>query len=1172
MASVTEADPSTESSSSRATSRLVSAGALMAAGTMTSRVLGFVRVALLAFLIGNGTRQADMYDIASSIPTSLYILFAGGALNTVLVPQLVRAVKNDGDDGEAYTNRIMTAFGLIVAVVALVATLGTPIVIGRIYTSAEWHRPEMAAHLESMFLLGHFFLPQIFLYGVFFLLGQVLNARDHFGPMMWAPVVNNVVQIAVLGTYLGIYGTSDGADPFTAAQATLLGGGATFGIACQTAVMVVCLHRAGYRFRPRFDLRGTGLGHTFSLAKWTLGFVLLNQLAFLVVTRLATSATVGGAGAGIAAYNKAYLIFILPHSLITVSLATAMLPSASRLAADGDLHGVAREAMRTMRLVTAVLLPAAVAFLALGGPVADLMFGNGAGAGDAGFVGWTLRAFALGLLPFTLQYVCLRAFYALENTRITFFLQLLIAGVQVGVAVALVVPFHTPAWVAPALAAAFAAAYLVGFGVSFGRLHRDLPDLHFLELARQMVRVGVAILPAGLVAWGGSVLIRRLDAGTPLALAILAGVGVVAVLIYLGLARALRIGEVTQIIGTIWRRGSATSPDPTTDPVPSGIEDSLPQDATGDVDDEAEVDTVIRPAVDPHGTDPHGTDPHGADADAEATPVSYRSGSFFDAGPRHPIHAEAGDRLVDRYVLDEPLVQRPETQTWVATDQVLSRSVMIHLLPRGFDRNDELLEAARRSAIATDARFLRVLDAATEPGPGGPDGPFVVCEHTAGESLTAVLADGPLTALEAGWLAREVADALAGMHGQGLYHQRISPDSVIITGTGNVKIVGFAPHAVLERHPDAGQDPARTDVEDVAKLLYAAMTARYPGGPAHGLGPVPTDATGAWVPPREVRAGVSPALDQICQRVLVPGVADPIESMSQLVRALGRIMGTADASDDLERRLTHPGQGPADEEWAAEATEPVGLGSPVPGALYRDEVDDDPSAERTRALPADTAHDPDTMVEEAGVEEAGVAGEVADDLPVREPEPSRRWLAVLLGVVAVIAVVGVFVAVSGRGGGPRVEPDAPAAPQPQVVQITGAVDFDPQGDDRRENPDLVDLAHDGDPATSWDTVVYRNANMAPKDGVGVTFDLAAEVEVTQVRVTLVNDGTNLDIRVPDGENWRKVGEARGAGREAVVEIAPTRTGQVQVWLTNLPTGTQGGYQGGIAEVEVTGLP
>ncbi len=126
------------------------------------------------------------------------------------------------------------------------------------------------------------------------------------------------------------------------------------------------------------------------LAKWTLGFVVVTQLALVVVTRLASEATVDGQGGGLSAYTYAYAVWILPHSLITVSLATAMLPSASRLAAVGDRVGVADETTRTIRLAVTALLPAAVAFLVLGLPAAQLLFGFGQGASDAAYVGIAL--------------------------------------------------------------------------------------------------------------------------------------------------------------------------------------------------------------------------------------------------------------------------------------------------------------------------------------------------------------------------------------------------------------------------------------------------------------------------------------------------------------------------------------------------------------------------------------------------------------------------------------------------------------------------------------------------------------------------------------------------------------------------------------------------------------
>ena len=361
-----------------ASARLISASAVMAAGTALSRVMGFFRLMLLVFLFGNGTRQADMFTIANTVPNSMYILLAGGVLNTVLVPQIVRAIKGDPDGGEAYTNRIMTAGLVVLAAITAVLTALVPVIIW-LYSAEGWKAPELSAQYSSMVLLAYYTMPQVFFYGVHVLAGQVLNARDKFGPMMWAPIANNVVSIAVLLVFWAVFGRTDTAArvhrrPGAAARSRLHPRASSV----QAAVLIPFLRAAGYRFRPRWDFRHTGLGKTFRLAKWTLGFVLVSQAAFVVVSRLATGATVGGQGGGLTAYANAHAVWILPHSLITVSLATAMLPAASRLAAAGDRAGVAEETMRTARLAVTVLLPAAVAFCVLGLPLAHLVFGFGA--------------------------------------------------------------------------------------------------------------------------------------------------------------------------------------------------------------------------------------------------------------------------------------------------------------------------------------------------------------------------------------------------------------------------------------------------------------------------------------------------------------------------------------------------------------------------------------------------------------------------------------------------------------------------------------------------------------------------------------------------------------------------------------------------------------------------
>ena len=238
-------DPGPAPDSDRqARSRLISSGALMAAGTAVSRVLGFGRFILLVVLFGNGTRQADMFTLANTVPNSMYILLAGGVLNTVLVPQIVRAVKKDADRGEAYTNRIMTLGLMALFVITLVLTLAAPAIIA-LYSAGGWKDPSVAAQYQSMVALAYYCMPQVFFYGAFVLAGQVLNSRDRFGPMMWAPIANNVVSIAVLLLFLVTFGQTDTSAAFSPGQEALLGIGSTVGVAAQAAILVPYLRSSG---------------------------------------------------------------------------------------------------------------------------------------------------------------------------------------------------------------------------------------------------------------------------------------------------------------------------------------------------------------------------------------------------------------------------------------------------------------------------------------------------------------------------------------------------------------------------------------------------------------------------------------------------------------------------------------------------------------------------------------------------------------------------------------------------------------------------------------------------------------------------------------------------------------------------------------------------------------
>jgi putative peptidoglycan lipid II flippase len=539
--------------------RILSSSAVMAAGTLVSRASGFVRSALLVAALGAGL-HAELFNVANTVPNMLYILLAGGVVNAVLVPQLVRAMKHDPDAGEAYTNRVVTLAALFLAVVTLLLVVAAPWVM-QLFLSDQYNDPELATQLESVIDFARWCLPQVFFYGMFVLLGQILNARGRFGPMMWAPIANNVIAIAVLATYLLVYGPAkDATAAFTAGQETLLGLGSTLGIVAQLLVLVPYLRSAGFRFRPRFDLRDSGLGHTLRLGLWTVLFVVVNQVAYAVVVNLATSgpATAPGAGSdatGYTVYSYVFLIVMVPHSVITVSLATAVLPRLSRLAADGDRPALARTLGMALRTALAVIVPFALLLPLVARDTAHVIWGYGAGRDSYQNFAPTLALFGIGLVFFTIHYLMLRGFYALEQTRTVFFVQCVIAATNIVVAV-LLVREATAEQTSPALVLAYGAAYLVGAAVSTTVLARELGGLDL----RGLLRFGVRLLVVAAIATAGAYAAGRLLAGLGddphLAVALVRAVVVTAVdvVLFLLLARLFRLREVTDVLDTITRR------------------------------------------------------------------------------------------------------------------------------------------------------------------------------------------------------------------------------------------------------------------------------------------------------------------------------------------------------------------------------------------------------------------------------------------------------------------------------------------------------------------------------------------------------------------------------------------------------------------------------------------
>ena len=555
---------------------------------------------------------------------------------------------------------------------------------------------------------------------------------------------------------------------------------------------------------------------------------------------------------------------------------------------------------------------------------------------------------------------------------------------------------------------------------------------------------------------------------------------------------------------------------------------------------------------------------------------------------------QAGSVLADRYVVEDHVAAVGDSDTWRARDSVLARSVVLQILPSSSPRAAGMLLGAKRASRVNDPRILQVLDAVDDGNIA-----YVVREWTAGQSLEVLLGEGPLPSRRATWLAREVAAAMASAHRTGLAHGRLCPDNVIVTKSSGIKVVGLGTYTspvesgtgstgaeggevAADEHTlslaavptsaggtdvssHAASDPVldetalsvlpsevesalREDVRSVGRLLYACLTARWPGEPAAGLPPAPTEH-GRVLRPRQVRAGVPRALDAICDRVLAEPsrYGAPITSMEELKEELVAILSEDGAAGSAVTGLAAPSN-PA---------------SPVT---------EDPPALLTRPVGATAAED---------------VAAYADSAPRRRSRLGRAFT--YAAVTALVLGAMLLAYLVGQRGGPATAgndqiTESPTATNLQPLPVRDVASFDPppfgSGD---ENPDSARLAIDGNPDTAWETVTYYGtpALGGQKEGVGLVVDLGHAQQVSVVDVVLGAPGTSLEVRAaPPGAvtppatsagDYALVSSRRDVGNTARIKLdRRVRTQFLLVWLTSLPAETAGSYKGRIAEIKVLG--
>ncbi|MFW6640557.1 murein biosynthesis integral membrane protein MurJ [Nocardiopsis algeriensis] len=527
--------------------------AVMALGTIFSRVTGFVRTIVLAAAIGT-QMLGDAYQVAGMVPYMVYDLLIGGLLASVFVPFLVKRRKLDADGGDRTEQRLFTLMLTALLVITLASLLLAEWFI-RIYAGGF-----SGAQFDVSVVLARYLVTQIFFIGASGVAGAMLNARGKFGAPMWAPVLNNLVIIGVGAWFLAIAGPGSTPESVTDVQVMLLGLGTAAGQVVQAAVLLWALAAAGFRWRPRLDLRGSGLGEAAGAASWMMLYIVVAQFGALVSTNVASRAGARAAelgfesGSGIAAYKFASMLFQLPYAVIAVSVITALLPRMSEHVAAGRKDQVRSDFSRGFRLSSALIAPISVAMIVFAIPFCVLIYAQGStGEEDAAAIGRILMVFCLMLIPFTLFQLQMRVFYALGDTRTPALVSIPseIAHAVTAIGLLFVVePQHVVVW----LPVPYGLYYIVGSVIMWFLLRRRLNGLDGRRTALTLFKLHLATVPSAVFGVAMIHLFDNLPGSMWPGLASMAAGGVGGAVLFLVSAKLLNVSEVTSFVELIKSR------------------------------------------------------------------------------------------------------------------------------------------------------------------------------------------------------------------------------------------------------------------------------------------------------------------------------------------------------------------------------------------------------------------------------------------------------------------------------------------------------------------------------------------------------------------------------------------------------------------------------------------
>lgn len=538
---------------------------IMASGTAASRVTGQIRTILLAWALGTTGYAANAYQAGSMIPQVIYTLVSGGIFNAVLVPQIVRTLKSK--DAETKLNKLITLAITLLLGVTLLMAVDTPL-LTKLYVNGS---------AETMALATSFTLwcmPQIFFYGLYTVIGQILAAKDHFVTYAWSSVGANIISCIGFGAFIAMFGraTERPLDFWTPTKIALTAGTWTLGVAFQALVLFIPLTRIGLKYRPKFGVHGIGLRSMGPVAAWSLGIVGVDQIVNIIVTRVATSAPFKASEqlhmsqldvAGNASYQNAYTIYMLPYSLIAVSIATAIFPKISKAIADRNIDEARKDLSSALRNLNLIMCFFAAAFIVLPLPIILALLPS-ISVREALLISAPLAALGIGL-PLSSSYLVIqRTFYAFEDGKHPFIFMAITMAIQGGVIIASTFILPPTQWITViglAISVSFILPYPLLTHMLRSRFDGDVDDKRIITAYAKALVATIAACVIGLLCRNG---VYRLvgahigpDDGTMnWGQAVLSAIllTIVIAIVYLACLWALRAEELTSVVGMLATR------------------------------------------------------------------------------------------------------------------------------------------------------------------------------------------------------------------------------------------------------------------------------------------------------------------------------------------------------------------------------------------------------------------------------------------------------------------------------------------------------------------------------------------------------------------------------------------------------------------------------------------